>query len=824
MNINSKHIVFAFKYILILFFLFIINISYAEKIDTNYINALFLKAENYSKLSNQQNDSKIISLYIDAIHISDSLNFKSKKAESYQRLGNYYRNKADYQNALENLFLALSNVNENNWLMSSILNNIGVVYRRLDDYNTALDFHLKALKIAESISDKKNISVSWNSIGNINTFLANYPEALFNFRRALELETSTQNKLGEAINCNNIGEVHAMIGNIDSATYYFERSLNLNVELKNDKGIAINYNSLGAIFKNLGNYKESLKYFQKALELDRLSNDRIYVLRTLNNIGEVYLETNMANKALNYFFESLKIALELGAKFEIHRTYKLISDAYRKIGALDKALNYIDTSKVYADSVFNEKNANSINHLQILYNIEKKDKQIQLLGREKENESNVKLFLGLISIVILGFAFIYYRRFKIQVLLSKTLKEKNSIIESKNNELMMMNERIKEQNQKLEELNISLTEKNYLITKAQENLLLLNNNLKEANSTKDKFFSIISHDLKNPFNYLLVTTELLKQNYHNYSDEQITSQIDNLFDSSQQVYNLLENLLGWANSQRGTFHFIPTDVDFYEIALNNVMLFKPNAEKKNISLNFNISPNTYIYADYNLINTVVRNLISNAIKFTNSYGKVELFCKTKIDMLEIIIKDNGIGISEDRIQMLFRIDQNVSTIGTANENGTGLGLVLVKEFIEKMGGQLSIKSKPGYGTEFSFTVPLSELNENTNSENNSIYSNDSSIINILEVNENYTFVTQSTFDYINIDLKNQRDYVLKVRQLGLIKDFANQLLNFASDNQIFTLEKYGNNLKNCVETFDFEKIEESLLNFDLIIKNIKVNS
>ncbi len=795
---------------------------YSNQSDTIKINELFTKAENISKNNDSISKKQVISIYLNAIKLSDSLNNHIKKAESYSKLGNYYRNKGDYQNALENLFKALKEVNGSEiWLKSAILNNIGVVYRRLDDYNTALEYHLKALKIAENIGDNINIATSWNSIGNINAFLNNHEEALSNFRKALDLEKYSKNMLGEAINYNNIGEVYSLLNNLDSAKYYFEMSLLLNQQMKNNKGIAINYNSLGSIYKTKEKYNQSLEYFSKAIELDRLSADKIYVLRSLNNIGEVQLLLNLPQKAISNFFEALGIALELGSKFEIHRTYKLISDAYRKLGEYNKALDYFDKSKIYGDSVFNEKKANSINHLQILYNVEKKERQIQLLQRENENESNVKIFLLIISIIVLLFAFVFYRRFKIQSLLSKTLKEKNSIIESKNFELLLMNEKIQEQNTKLESLNLSLLEKNNLITKAQENLLLLNNDLKEANNTKDKFFSIISHDLKNPFNYLLATTDLLNKNFKNFNNEQIKSQIDNLHDSARQVYNLLENLLGWAGSQRGTFHNIPTDIDFYEIALNNILLFKSNAAKKSISLKFDVAQNTYIYTDYNLINTVVRNLISNAIKFTNFGGIVELNVKEIDNCLEISVKDNGIGISQDRINKLFKINENISTKGTANENGTGLGLVLVNEFIEKMGGKLNIKSEPNYGTEFTFTVPLSKL------QTVPILTD---MINIekfepeinLQSTQDLILLEKKLFEYLTNDLVEKRNYLIKVRQVGLIRDFANQVIEVGNLNTLEEFSEYGNNLLQCLEVFDFERIEKSLNDFDKLIKLIKL--
>ncbi len=793
-----------------------------SKSDSLSINRIYEVADSLVKIPGDS--AYIVTLIKRGIYLSDSVNIKLVKAEGYKRLGIYFRHKGDYQTALENFFEALEIVGKksNNWQTSSILNNIGVVYRRLDDYNTALDYHLKALTIAEEIQDKRNIAVSLNSIGNIHTFIGNYQEGLEHFFRAMKIEERDNNQLGKAINFNNIGEVYVLLKKTDSAKVYFEHSLSLNIELKNNKGIAINLNCLGNLSKESGKLDLALEYFKRALELDKQSGDKIYILRSYNNIGELQLLMNNAKSALLNFNLALELALELGSKFEIHRSYKFIADAYRKIGNFEKALINYDYSKIYGDSVLNEKNNNSIAHLQIRYNLEKKEKQIELLQKEKQNESNFKVFLLIIIIIILIFAFISYRRFKIQRDLSISLEDKNKIIEQKNWELLNMNEKIQEQNTILESLNLTLTEKNSEIIKTQKHLLNLNEQLKDANNTKDKFFSIISHDLKNPFNYLLATTDMLRERFNSYSPENIYSKIENLNESAHQVYNLLDNLLNWANSQRGVIKYNPSDFDFYEIAINNVLLLKPLADKKGITIKSMIKPNTYIYADYNMVNTIARNFLSNAVKFTNSGGSVEIHSYKDDDYLYATVVDTGIGLNVDFVPKLFSIDENISTKGTANESGTGLGLVMCKEFTERNGGKIEVKSEIGVGSKFTFSLPLSKI-EVDFANSNPINEIDEIIqIPIAEIPE-LIFVSEFHFKYLNNELAEKRNYVMKYKQIGLIKEFVESVMKIGIECNSDYIIEYANKLEIVLNTFDFEKIIRTLLDFDLILERVKIS-
>jgi len=229
--------------------------------------------------------------------------------------------------------------------------------------------------------------------------------------------------------------------------------------------------------------------------------------------------------------------------------------------------------------------------------------------------------------------------------------------------------------------------------------------LKEANATKDTFFSIIAHDLKNPFGALITLSDVLVKDYDFLDDEKRKELIQIISDSSDNIYKLLENLLNWSRMQTGGIEWRPENIDLHKLADDNVSLLKTAAENKNITLASDFDTDTAVFADVEMITMVFRNLITNAVKFTPKGGEIRITSKTLGNLEEIAISDTGVGISEDDIKKLFRVDEKHSTRGTEREKGTGLGLILCKEFIEKNGGEIRVESEPGKGSTFKFTLP-----------------------------------------------------------------------------------------------------------------------
>jgi len=251
-----------------------------------------------------------------------------------------------------------------------------------------------------------------------------------------------------------------------------------------------------------------------------------------------------------------------------------------------------------------------------------------------------------------------------------------------------------------------LTQNSLKIQRQRDELDKQKKELEELNATKDKFFTIIAHDLKNPFNTVIGLTELLMERFNTYDSAKIQDFIAQIHKFSSNAYNLLEDLLQWAKSQTGRIEVKQSKIDLFEIAIENKAYFEEKAGKKGVHINILVPHKTFAFADKNMINTVVRNLVSNAVKFTNSGDLITIDAAIKKDIIEVIVSDTGVGIPDNNVTGLFRIDSNVSTQGTNEEQGTGLGLIITREFVEKNGGTIYVESEESKGTKFIFTVPM----------------------------------------------------------------------------------------------------------------------
>ena len=236
-------------------------------------------------------------------------------------------------------------------------------------------------------------------------------------------------------------------------------------------------------------------------------------------------------------------------------------------------------------------------------------------------------------------------------------------------------------------------------------LLEQTNNLKELNALKDKFFSIIAHDLKTPFNGILGFSEILKEDARNLDIDSIISYADIINSTAKQAFNLLENLLEWAILQQNGILFEPRRIFINPLIENEIKGLQYNADKKNITLQNNTTEEIIIAADEKMVCSMFRNLISNAIKFTNKGGEINVKAKMKVDHFEVSISDTGVGIGKEEIEKLFRNETSFTSKGTENEKGTGLGLILCKEFAEIHGGTITVESEIGKGSTFTISIP-----------------------------------------------------------------------------------------------------------------------
>ncbi len=255
---------------------------------------------------------------------------------------------------------------------------------------------------------------------------------------------------------------------------------------------------------------------------------------------------------------------------------------------------------------------------------------------------------------------------------------------------------------------VDLSDRKESENKIQEYLSQLEtseNQLKEMNRDKDSFFSIIATDLRNSLNDFMLLTEEFSIGIRNLTLMQMQEKSKEMYDSSQKLVKVLENLLDWSRAQTGSLKFEPREYDIYEFAVNNILILKDKAKEKNITIRNNIPMDTIAFIDYKMIDTIFRNLISNAIKYTQDGGLIQLLLKESDDSFFVSIQDNGIGISLDKQKKLFKIGERIINEVESSEPGTGLGLILCKEFISLHNGSISFDSEPGKGSTFSFSIP-----------------------------------------------------------------------------------------------------------------------
>lgn len=271
-------------------------------------------------------------------------------------------------------------------------------------------------------------------------------------------------------------------------------------------------------------------------------------------------------------------------------------------------------------------------------------------------------------------------------------------------ELVIDNE---EKAKRVAELVIAEEEK----SKRVAELVIVNNEihqLLQLNADKDLFISILAHDLRSPFTALLGISDLLIENIRIYSIEEIESMLNNIKDASQKTFTLLEDLLKWTSTQSGKISFNPQNLKFADIYNQILETLNTYTLAKNININNTTKDDVYIYADKDMLKTVMRNLVSNAIKFTHTGGTISINAVEKAGFIVISVSDNGVGIETERLNKLFDISQRQTTRGTEKESGTGLGLILCKEFVEKSGGKIWVESEYGKGSNFKFTIPLTK--------------------------------------------------------------------------------------------------------------------
>jgi signal transduction histidine kinase len=563
-------------------------------------------------------------------------------------------------------------------LIAKSIRRIGNHFRQIGWYSLAQDNYFKELGILEKRNDIINIGETCRLIGETYRATKDYANALKYLGYALKYFENDKNQLGIARTYNRFAAVYFETNYyidtiLNKIINYAQKSLDISEKYNEHTLSQNNYTILGACYQGLRMFDKALEYLNKALNLSDKITDRTELPNILCNIAITYLRMGNLDKAEEFAFKAKDLAEELHIRIHRFNAITTLSYIYKEKENWELAYHYLYESNKDLNQIYTEQRNGAILELQAKYETERKEKELQ------SERSNVYFLTSLIIILgglsALVFIYFFFRQ--------KLLKKQNSLLQ----------------------------EKNSIINSQKQTLTQQTESLTEINASKDKLFSIIAHDLKNPVAAVKNLTSMLKDEYETLNDKDRYESIELLNESTARIHELLNNLLLWARSQRGDIKFVTDEYDLNLLAKSVIDTVKPITISKGITIQNNIPMESYANIDASLMNIVLSNLIVNAIKFSYPKGTIEVNFNESDAFCSISVVDHGVGIEPEVIDKLFRIDSGISTTGTAGESGTGLGLMLCKEFVEKHEGKLKVESKPGKGSAFIIFLPKSNLTQ-----------------------------------------------------------------------------------------------------------------
>jgi signal transduction histidine kinase/nitrogen regulatory protein PII-like uncharacterized protein len=559
----------------------------------------------------------------------------------------------------------------------NVLNKLGINKRNLGEYSAALDDFYKILSIAENPLCNLEIAYANNNIADIYSRLEKYDKALEFIDKAFPLFQSVGNKKGIAYNLNLKGSIYESKKDWKNALNYYKLGLELRLKINDISGAATSFVHIGDCCLELNLPDSALIYYKKGIEYYDKAGFTNYGTSYIS-LGKYHTAKKNYKKAFYYLEEAISKAQVMKSPMNIQKANEVLHTVYYELKNYKKAYEIQTLAREGDESLRRSDYIKKITTLELNYAFDQQAKQneIDVLKKKALYESHIYkqqlLSYGLVFLlfVVSIITFLVYRNYRFT---AKT----NSLLKEYNEEISRQKIAIQTQNEQLQELN----------------------------ATKDKFFSIIAHDLRNPFNGILGISELLVSSGDSFTHKEITSMIKMIHESSQNAFDLLENLLEWSKANTGKIDFNP-ETFMLDKSVNEVVSLVENLSKqKNIVLNYQIAENLNVFADRNMINTILRNLITNAIKFTHTNGEINVIAERQSNEIMVHVRDTGVGISEVEIDKLFKISEKTTSRGTKDEKGTGLGLLLCKEFVEKHGGKIWVESQLGKGSDFIFTLP-----------------------------------------------------------------------------------------------------------------------
>ncbi len=708
LKVNKNHILST------VLFIFIINILSANNDfskDTALINNYKSKLDN---LIYRYPDSA--ALYIDSIYLlSSKNNYNYGLYMAYNSRGLYYWVKNELPQALEQYKIALKNANNinNKRPKAVLLSNIALIYANQFNRDSAINYFNKSLDYTKKYQIKDMFRKTCLDLGNFYVKHDNYilgnkylticydstinttdSTLLYNlylgfgilyqnvslFEKSLESYKKSVEIDKRLSNIDNLSSLYINIGmlyfnnnvNDDSAKYYYRNALILAPEFKkNDFKLSVFVN-LGNVFLRQQVFDSVKYYYERAYQMPVLNSFPDTEAAVIINLGVYYVSTKQYTKANEFLNKGYKLSDSLGLL-----TYKM--NAVESLITLNNAINELNKSVKYYKEYIKIKDSiniiNAANNIAILdFQREMKNQDKEINNLQKQNNLKHKIIFSQRIYIFLGIIL-----FIVLVIYLLSLRKNKNKIQFLNNEVSLKNEELKSTNDLL------LNKQNQLI---------------ELDKAKNKFFSIIGHDLKSPFNSLLGFLDLLTQNWDSFSDNEKYEIVNTLNTSSHNTYNLLNNLLSWGKMQQGVIKPSFVDVNLLQISKDVVDLFKNEIKAKNLTVEIAVSDNLTKKSDDIILKQIIQNLINNAIKFTPKGGNISIKSKEHNNQNSICISDTGIGFPKDMVPKVFSLDLDFNRKGTDNETSTGMGLILCGEYAKLINAKLTLESIEGKGSTF----------------------------------------------------------------------------------------------------------------------------
>ncbi|MDX9882015.1 MAG: tetratricopeptide repeat-containing sensor histidine kinase [Prolixibacteraceae bacterium] len=611
--------------------------------------------------------------YIDeGLRIAKKINHAEHICTGLNALAVYHMNTGDYNKAISLFYECAAHAKTASlekqeamvrFNIGAILTNMGKWAKGLKEFKYALEYFQKAGAEQFISRTMMNIAVNYSSWGDYEMALSYYRKSLDHLKRVGDMS-------GEASALNNMGEIYKDTGNYEKALEYYQESLDIALKMKSKLHEAVPLIGKGEVYWLMKDDDRSEQYSKKALEIFQSMQMTEGIARSYHILGEVALARNKIEEASGFAFKSKELADGSGIKDLQAKVLLLISKIYEKDGKTAQAFKYFKEYSTVNDSLFNEKHSEQLTQFRSELELQDKESQIEILQKDnqikdyelKKQRHRVLMLLFFMLLLSVGLVTIFS--------LNRMKKKVNAL----------------------------LLEKNSKILEQHEELIKLN-------ETKDMFLTIIGHDLRNPIGAFKDTLDQLADYPDMFPEDVRRELIGELRKEAESTYFLLDNMLIWAKNQKNCIQFKPEPLRISELIENNILLNKRFAENKNIKIGYQPEGNYIVLADQNMVSLILRNLFSNAIKFTRPGGEVNIMLQLADDnFVEISVADNGVGIPDELKDQLFNKHRHTSTYGTNYEKGSGLGLMLCSSFVEQNGGDISVESVVGEGSTFRFTL------------------------------------------------------------------------------------------------------------------------